>query len=209
MRCIFLIVISCSFCFCCGQVVVKNESPHVAMDFKKYLYVGFQNPIYITTGNIKSLRVSTDNGSITATGKKGHYLIKPRKSGTATITLSGQNYKKTFAFDVWHMQSPTIRMAGFPNDDGMIDIKRSSTGIIAYHEPVDVDIEYQIDSFTITFRYSRDTTEHVNIGAVWDSTTKEMIRTAKSGSTIAIDKVYMSRNGRRIYSVGYLDYYVW
>ncbi len=194
--------------YCLGQKVVNNQAPHVATDFKKYLYVNYDNPIYITTGSIKSLKVSTDNGAITETNKKGAYLIKPEKTGTTIITLSGQNYKKDFIFQTYPMQYPSIRLIGVPNEDGMIKIKESD-GIWAYHNPSDVDISYQIDSFTVEVKDSIGSSKHVNIGTNWDSVTKQMIKDAKSGSRILIYGVYMSRQGRKLHSDGYLESYVW
>src|SRR5688572_28127392 len=205
---IFFLCLNCCL-FCWGQQIVSNEVPHVSMDFKKYLYVGFENPVYITTGNIKSLKVSTDNGTITATGKKGSYLIKPENRGTATITLSGHNYKKTFTFKVWSMHFPTIRLVGQAGEHGIINIKSYSEGIMAHYTPADVDIEYQIDSFTVELRDSANTISHINIGALWDDTTKEMIRNAKRGSRILVYEVYMSRNNRKLKSDGYLESYIW
>lgn len=195
---------------CLGQQTVNNPSPYVATDFKKYLYVGFDNPIHITTGNIKLLQVSTDNGSIVSTGKKGSFLIKPEKAGTATITLSGDNFKKKFKFEVWPMHYPGIRLLGQPNEDGMIDIKHNSAGITAFISPVDVDFEFQIDSFTVEVKDSLRSFSHTNIGALWDSVTKQWIQDAKTGTRILIYNVYMSGQGRKkIKSDGYLECYIW
>ena len=195
---------------CFGQQTVNNQSPYITTDFKKYLYVGFDNPIHISTGNFKSLRVSADNGSITSTGSKGFYLIKPERVGTSTITLSGDNYKKEFRFEVWPMHYPGIRLLGLPNEDGMIDIKHYSTGITAFISPMDVNFEFQIDSFTVEVKDSLRSFSHMNIGALWDAVTKQWIQNAKTGTRISIYNVYMSGQGRKkIKSDGYLEAYIW
>lgn len=196
---------------CFGQLTVDNHSPHVATDFKKYLYVGFDNPIYITGGNVKALKVSVDNGTIASTGKKGYYLVKPTNVGTATVKLEGNGYKKEFRFDVWPMRYPEIRLVGIPNDDGMIEIKRYSDGIAAFFTPADVDIHFGIDSFTIEVKDSLQSVSHVNRGALWDSTTKQMIQEAKSGTRILIHHVYMTGPGRKRprQTDAYLESYVW
>ena len=194
--------------YCIGQKDVNNQSPYVATDFKKYLYVGYDNPIYITTGNFNSLKVSTDNGLLTFTDNKGYFLINPEKVGTATITLSGENYSKAFTFQVYPLRNPSIKLTGIPNEDGMIDIKRSE-GVTAYYTPADIDILYQIDSFTVEVQNTNDTIIHTNIGAHWDSITKQLISNIKSGNRILIYQVYMSRNGRKMKSDAYLQSYVW
>jgi hypothetical protein len=84
-----ILVIFCSIlvpALLLGQQI-SNENPYVNTDFKKYLYVNFDNPVYISTGKYKSLKIEVSNGTITKTDEPGKYLIKPERCETTIVTL--------------------------------------------------------------------------------------------------------------------------
>ncbi|MBN8673601.1 MAG: hypothetical protein J0L56_05680 [Chitinophagales bacterium] len=170
---------------------VTNESPYVNNDFKKYLYVNFDNPIYISTGKYKSLKIETSNGTITKTNTPGKYLIKPERCETTLITLSRPGYSRLFEFDCAVMRYPEIDFLGYRYEHNVASIRRSE-GIYAKHTPLDLDISYRIDSVRVTVKDSLNEKTHINIGSKWDSTTLKMLEQAEKGSVLIIDQIKLT-----------------
>jgi gliding motility-associated GldM-like protein len=178
---------------------VTNESPYVNNDFKKYLYVNFDNPVYISTGKYKSLKIKVSNGKITKTKTPGKYLIKPERCETTIVTLIGSGYRKEFSFECAIMHYPEIDFLGYRYDDNVPSVRRSE-GIYAIHTPLDLDISYHIDSFQVTISDSLGHRTHVNVGPRWDAISSEMIHQAKRGSVLLIDKIALTGPDNRRYS---------
>ncbi|MCX6319580.1 MAG: GldM family protein [Bacteroidetes bacterium] len=177
---------------------VSNESPYVNTDFKKYLYVGFENPVYLSTGKYKSLKIEVSNGTIKKTGEPGKYLITPDSHEKEIVSLNGSGYFKQFEFQCITMKNPEIDFVGIRNDDNMMPISRSE-GIYAKQTPLDLDIFNRIDSVRVTVIDSLDLKVHTNIGPKWDSITLKMIRGARKGSTLIIDKIVLTGPDNRTY----------
>jgi len=178
---------------------VTNEGPYVNTDFKKYLYVGFENPVYISTGKYKSLKIEINNGTITKTKEPGKYLVKPDDCKTTIVTLIGPQYRKQFEFECAIMHYPEIDFLGYRYEHNVPSIRRSE-GIYAKHTPLDLDISYHIDSVRVTIKDSLGEKIHINIGPRWDSVTVEMLRQAKNGSLLIIDKIALTGPNNRRYA---------
>ncbi|RZL04566.1 MAG: hypothetical protein EOO89_27965 [Pedobacter sp.] len=76
-----------------GQKVV-NKEPYVNMDFRKILYVNYDNPVYISTGKYGALNVAVNNGTIKKTTKAGKYIIKPKECRETIVTLTGPGFRR-------------------------------------------------------------------------------------------------------------------
>ena len=177
--------------FLFGQITITNQSPHVSTDFKKILYLGFENPVNINTGSIKNLKVSVQNGTIKKTVIPGKVLITPINSGVTTIVLTGNNFKKSFEFEVRIMKPPEVQ---FDAHFDPVPYLRQSVGIYVGHRPtdIDIDIKYVVDSFTVRLQDSTSERTHLNIGPKWDSVTTTMIREARPKAKLSVYGVYVT-----------------
>ena len=177
---------------------VTNETPYVNTDFKKYLYVNYENPIYISTGHFASMKVEVSNGTIIKGKEPGKYIVKPERCETTIITVHAPGYKKEFEFECAVMHYPEIDFLGYRYEHDVRSI-RGSTGIFAKHTPLDLDIAYRIDSCRVTVIDSTGQRSHINIGPAWDAVTIEMLRSAPKGAELRIDRIFLTAPGGRRY----------
>jgi hypothetical protein len=181
-----------------GQKVV-NTDPYVNMDFRKALYVEFDNPIHISTGKYKSLNVSVNNGTIRKTGVPGKFIVRPNRCAPIIVTLSSPGYRKEFAFECAILRDPEVQLVGDRYEHNVPSIRRSE-GIYAKHTPYDLDIVYKILSFELKVWDSSGKRTHKNIGAAWDSTARLMIKTVAKGGELTIDNIILvGPDGRKRY----------
>lgn len=190
-----------SFCsYSQTKITVTNPEPDITSGLKRILYYGIENPVIINTGKYKSLIVSIQNGTIRKTDTPGRYMIKPLHfNNKTTLLLKSAAYKKTIEFTVCHIPDPIVRITGMVNEDGMVyNFRTQSTGIIAYQSPPELEFNYKIDSFRITFI---DTAghkfEHMNTGQWWDEITKGKIKAAASKTEGYINDIYLNMAGKQ------------
>jgi GldM C-terminal domain len=193
-----------------GQIVVSNPNPDISVEFKKVLFIGIDNPVVISTGNLKSVKVQIKNGTIKKTNEPGKYFIKPIGiSGAITsVIFTAPNFKKKVEFEVNLLPDPEIDVVANRNEDGMIIYFQHSTGVFVHPRPLDLDIKYTIDSFTIIFTDSTGDKIHRNIGATWDATTSKMLKEAKPETKVLITHFDLTSLGRRIRVFKHLEYYI-
>ncbi|MDQ2751503.1 MAG: gliding motility protein GldM, partial [Bacteroidota bacterium] len=84
----------------------------VSADAVKVLYIGLDNPVSVSGGNVGDEKVSfsMDNGTFTK-DRPGHYIVRPGKPGTADITLNIEGKAQQFPFRVKSVPDP-IAMIG-------------------------------------------------------------------------------------------------
>ena len=175
-----------------AQVEVINPSPDVFLDSRKYLYVDAENPIIITTGRLKSVKVTMINGTIKKTDVPGKYLATPdENSFSSQIILTAKKYREEFHFDHKELPRPKAVLAGPRNKDGVVFFFRS-TGLIAFIENFPIQVSFKVDSFQITVWDSLSEKTHMNIGPKWDETTKQMINAIRQGMYVNITNVHVS-----------------
>ena len=144
------------------QSVLDKEIPYtvgsptgasVSADNVKVLYIGLDNPISVSGGNVGDEKVSftMDNGSFTK-DRPGHYIIRPGKPGTATITLNIEGKPQQFPFRVKTVPDP-VGMVG-ASKGGMMGVNefKAQAGVRAELENfVFEGVKFNVTSFTITF----------------------------------------------------------
>ena len=91
----------------------------VSADAVKVLYIGLDNPISVSGGNVGDERITfnINNGSFTK-DKPGHYIVRPGKPGTADITLSIDGKPQVFPFRVKNVPDP-VAMVGASKGETM------------------------------------------------------------------------------------------
>lgn len=180
-----------------GQVTVTNNEPGIFYNINRYMYRFFENPITITTGNLKEVKVSVKKGTIKKGNKPGEYYVRPDDTEyfTTTVIITATNFRKEIDFELLYITYPDIDIVGGQRTEGVVYSLRGSTGIRLIHRPVDISGDYKIDSFFIEFTYDdsiHTTIGHMNIGAEWDNSTKALLNKARSESFVLINNVYVT-----------------
>jgi hypothetical protein len=210
MKSIFFIIT----CLCISTLLsaqqVANETPYVNTDYRKYLYLHLDNPVYISTGKYKSVKIelSNGNGTITKAKEPGKYFIKPVSVGPAVVTLTAPGYKKQFEFDCITLPYPEIYLAGSANEDNMLHVKWSK-GIYVRHHTIDHSIFFTVDSFKVTINDSSGQTSFMNAGAAWSNDVQHAIWKAKENFELTLDKVYITWLDKQKLVLGPRKFYMW
>ncbi len=123
----------------------------VSADAVKVLYIGLDNPVSVSGGNVGDEKVSfsMDNGSFTK-DKPGHYIVRPGKPGTANITLNIEGKAQQFPFRVKTVPDP-IAMVG-ASKGGIMGVNefKAQQGIRAELENfVFEGVKFTVTSYTI------------------------------------------------------------
>ncbi|MEP6466228.1 MAG: gliding motility protein GldM, partial [Parafilimonas sp.] len=84
----------------------------VSADAVKVFYVGLDNPISVSGGNVgdEKVQVSMTNGSLSKTAP-GKYIVRPGKAGTpAVVTVTADGKPSTFEFKVKDVPDPVAKV---------------------------------------------------------------------------------------------------
>src|SRR4030095_4566743 len=209
MKKIFFFFIVFASLIATGQVEVNNPTPNVFLDSRKYLYLDAENPIIITNGKLKSVKVSMINGTIKKTDVPGKYLAIPDEdSFYSTIILEAKSYKEEFQFYYKELPYPKVFLAGLRNEDGVLMYFKSSPGVMAFIENFPIPVIFKVDSFHIKFSDSTSEKVHMNIGSIWDATTTQMIKESKRGTFVHIYDVYVTGPRRKYLLPDKISHYI-
>ncbi len=123
----------------------------VSADAVKVLYIGLDNPVSVSGGNVGDEKVSfgMDNGTFTK-DKPGHYIVRPGKPGTANITLNIEGKPQQFPFRVKTVPDP-IAMVG-ASKGGIMGVNefKAQQGIRAELENfVFEGVKFTVTSYTV------------------------------------------------------------
>ena len=193
-----------------AQVDVNNPNPDVFLDSRKYLYLDAENPVIITTGRLKSVNVTMINGTIKKTNVPGKYLATPdQNSFSSTIILTAKKYNEEFHFYHKELPPPKAVLAGLRNEDGVIRFFKSTAGVLAFIENFPIQVSFKVDSFQIKVWDSLSEKTHMNIGAKWDETAKQMINALQRGMYVNITNVHVSGLRRKYILEQTITHFLW
>ena len=124
----------------------------VSADAVKVLYIGLDNPISVSGGNVGDEKVgfSMDNGTYTK-DRPGHYIVRPGKPGTANIVLNIEGKSQDFPFRVKTVPDP-VGMVG-ASKGGMMGVNefKAQAGVRAELENfVFEGVKFTVTGFTMT-----------------------------------------------------------
>ena len=124
----------------------------VSADAVKVLYIGLENPVSVSGGNVGDEKVafSMDNGTYTK-DRPGHYIVRPGKPGTANITLNIEGKPQQFPFRVKTVPDP-VGMVG-ASKGGIMNVNdfKAQAGVRAELENfVFEGVKFTVTSFTMT-----------------------------------------------------------
>ena len=171
----------------------------VSADAVKVFYVGLDNPITVSGGNVgdEKVHVGMTNGTATKTAP-GKYIVRPGKAGTiAVVTVNADGKTSTFDFKVKDVPDPVAKVG--INKGGRMGVNefKGQFGIRA-----DLDnfvfegVKFNVTGYTIVLtgagfpqlQYSQVK------GASFDPV-RSLIEKAKPGTTVTIDEINASGPG--------------
>ncbi len=176
-------------------VVGSPTGASVSADAVKVLYIGLQNPLSVSGGNVGDEKVhpSIDNGKLTKGDKPGQYIVEPVRPGTATVILNidGQQKPQTFEFRVKPVPDPVAKVGKSKGGPMKVNDFKAQFGVRAELENfVFEGVKFNITGYTIVCtgaNFPNLQARQVS-GDTFDSV-KDLIEKAKAGSTITIDEI--------------------
>lgn len=164
----------------------------VSADAVKVLYIGLDNPLTVSGGNVgdEKVSVSMSNGSLTKTGA-GKYIARPSNPGKATITVNADGKKSEFEFRVKTVPDPIAKVGNSKGGVMRANEFKAQFGVRADLENfVFEGVKFNIVGYTIVLNGAGFPTlqyRAVN-GASFDPV-RDMIEKARPGTTITIDEI--------------------
>lgn len=185
----FLVILKFSFLNSSAQETISNPVPNVSTDNIRYLFIGIDNPVTITTGCDGKYEVSISKGRIINKGN-GHFIVNPLfdTSGEVTIKIKTGIKEFDFVFNVRSIPDPEITVGRFEGDP--IQLKQTA-GLRAILKNFYYRTQFNVVSFDIEFSAPGfdDPDKHTNQGALWDEATKKAMSKMIKGSKVYINNV--------------------
>ncbi|MEP6683570.1 MAG: gliding motility protein GldM [Parafilimonas sp.] len=165
----------------------------VSADAVKVFYVGLDNPISVSGGNVgdEKVQVNMTNGSLSKTAP-GKYIVRPGKAGTpAIVTVSADGKPSTFEFKVKDVPDPVAKVGINKGGRMRVNDFKAQPGVRA-----DLDnfvfegVKFNVTGYTIVLTgagFSQLQFQDVK-GASF-SPIQNLIEKCKPGSTVTIDNI--------------------
>jgi gliding motility-associated protein GldM len=171
----------------------------VSADAVKVFYVGLDNPISVSGGNVgdEKVSVSMTNGTATKTAP-GKYIVRPGKAGTpAIVTVVADGKPSTFEFKVKDVPDPVAKVG--VNKGGRMPVNdfKAQFGIRADLENfVFEGVKFNVTGYTIVLTGAGFPTLQFRQvkGASFDPV-RDLIEKAKPGTTVTLDEINASGPG--------------
>jgi len=165
----------------------------VSADAVKVFYVGLDNPISVSGGNVgdEKVQVSMTNGSLSKTAA-GKYIVHPGKAGTpAIVTVTADGKPSTFEFKVKDVPDPVAKVG--INKGGRMKVNdfKAQPGVRA-----DLDnfvfegVKFNVTGYTIVLTGAGfPQLQFQDVKGASFSPIQSLIEKCKPGSTVTIDNI--------------------
>lgn len=165
----------------------------VSADKVKVLYIGLDNDLSVSGGNVGDEKVSVklDNGSLSKTGA-GKYVARPATPGKATVTVVADGKPTTFDFRVKTVPDPIAMIGKEKGGRVPVNSLKAQAGVRAELENfVFEGVKFEITSYVVYGTGAGFTNPGVaqNKGAAFNADSKRVINQLKGGSTLVIDEI--------------------
>jgi hypothetical protein len=174
----------------------------VSADAVKVLYIGLDNPLSVSGGNVGDEKVSArmDNGSLTKTGA-GKYIARPGRPGKANITLDIQGGKpQTFEFRVKTVPDPQAMVGASKGGPMRANDFKAQAGVRAELENfVFEGVQFTVTGYTIVFQAAgfEQGLQFRQVGGNTFNSVRDLIERCKPGTAVTIDEIKVSGPGGR------------
>lgn len=171
---------------------VGERSVTTSADKMNVFYLGVENPLSVSAAGVASgdVRVSGEGVDITKSSN-GKYIVKPRRPGNATITVSGGGLEAmSFAYRVKPIPTPIARLGDQNSGTMKPNLFKAYNKIYLHLENFDFEATCSINSFELV-RVDKhgDVFDSQNRGSAYNDKTKRIVNMAKFGDTFYFDKI--------------------
>ncbi len=197
----FLSSILCIILFSYAFSNFSTRVVSVAVSKMNVLYIGMDNPIVVAISDVPSDQTSIESDDLEIEFiKEGHFVLRARTPGKATIKIkaNGELVKEEI-FRIKRIPDPIARIN--QSNGGMISSSelKASQGVHAYMENFDIDATCKIMGYDfIRTRGNADPMDSRNIGAKYETATRNIINKIKVGDMIYIDNIKCKCPGDRV-----------
>lgn len=171
----------------------------VSADAVKVFYVGLDNPISVSGGNVgdEKVAVSMTNGALTKTAP-GKYIVRPGRAGTpAVVTVTADGKPSSFEFKVKDVPDPVAKVG--INKGGRMKVNdfKAQQGVRADLENfVFEGVKFNITGYTIVLTGSGfPVLQYQDVKGGSFSPINDLINKCKNGTTITLDNIAASGPG--------------
>ncbi len=182
-------------------VVGSPTGASVSADAVKVLYIGLQNPLSISGGNVGDEKVhpSIDNGTLSKGDAPGKYIVEPSKAGTANITLNidGQQKPQVFPFRVKTVPNPVAKVGISGGGRIKVNDFKAQSGVSAILENFIFEgVRFNVISYTIVLNGAGfPNLQFRQVASDSFDSVRDLIEKSKGGTTITIDEIKASGPG--------------
>lgn len=171
---------------------VGEQSVAVAADKMNVFYIGVDNPLSLSAAGIPStqIKVNATNANLTKISN-GKYNVKPNKTGTSTITVSGGNLKPAiFEYRVKKIPDPQVFLGRSKGGSMKKAAFQAHQGIHPILENFDFKAKCTIQGFELTRQpQNADVQSQINQGGKYNAAVQRLIQAADFGDTYYFDKI--------------------
>ena len=165
----------------------------VSADAVKVFYVGLDNPISVSGGNVgdEKVSVSMSNGSLTKTAA-GKYIVRPGKAGTpAVVTVNADGKTSTFDFKVKDVPDPVAKVGINKGGRMRVNDFKAQPGIRADLENfVFEGVKFNVTGYTAVLTGAGfQVLQFRDVKGGSFSSIQDLIEKCKPGTTVTIDNI--------------------
>jgi hypothetical protein len=172
----------------------------VSAEKVKVLYIGLDNELAVSGGNVgdEKVSVSINNGTLTKIGP-GRYVAKPSSPGKAIVTVNADGKPSSFEFRVKTVPDPVAMVGASKGGRIQSNAFKAQRGVRAELENfVFEGVQYTVTGFVIYLTgagFPDPQFRQVN-GNSFDAV-QDLINKAKPGTTVTLDEVQVTGPGGR------------
>lgn len=171
----------------------------VSADAVKVFYVGLENPITVSGGNVgdEKVTVGMTNGTATKTAA-GKYIVRPGKAGTnAVVTVTADGKPSTFEFKVKDVPDPVAKVGVNKGGRMRVNDFKAQPGVRADLENfVFEGVKFTVTGYTIVLTGAGfPQLQYRDVKGASFSSISDLIEKAKPGTTVTIDNIAASGPG--------------
>jgi hypothetical protein len=179
-----------------SQAVRESSPICVSTEKVKVLYIGLENELLITRGNVdeENVQVSTNNGTIRKIGNS-KYVTSPTSPGTANITVRAGDKIEVFNIKVRSVPDPLPMVGSSSGGKIPANVFKAQQGIRAdLRHFVFEGVKYDVVSYTFYatgagFNDSSTVNNVVKVSGNSFSTIQAYINKCRPGTTVVLDEI--------------------
>ncbi|WP_207492279.1 gliding motility protein GldM [Aridibaculum aurantiacum] len=166
----------------------------VSADAVKVLYIGLDNPLTISGGNVgaEKTNASIDNGTLRNLGG-GKFVANVRTPGKATINVNADGKNTAFEFRVKRVPDPTPMVGQSAGGRVQANIFKAQQGLRAdLKDFVFEGVKYDIVSFVFYATgagFPENAGVAQNPGAYFNGDSKRIMERCRPGTTVVLDEI--------------------